>query len=786
MGLRSLLVGLAGAILAAAPALAQEITTLTVTESAGVARADEPVTSGVPLPKGLVKDVSELALKTADGKDVPASFSLLNKWPEDGSVRWALLDTNLSVPVDGSVKLSLVKGTPAVARPVAVTETDDAITVDTGMAKFAVSRHGFKMFDSLSLGGTPVLSTPAGGLTAVIDGKKYTTAADRKGTVTVEERTPMRVALLAKGKLADAGGRAGFDYEVRIHAYAGSPVIKVVATVINKMGPRRDSHPKLSDLSIELPLAAKGATTYALGTDKNAPAVGAVSKSAYVNVTSSDSFVLGGDASGSGKCKSSKPLTLGWGDASSGGVGVAAGVRRFWQNFPKAIEVKPGELVVHLYPSTEPEPVEVYCGMARTHEVLIVPHAAGTPTDLQAKFVAFQEPLFAFASPKWYCRDSGGLGLLAESAEVNPGIYGAYSGQILAFDQKMDGIFKALAGPHQDHWQKRGVTMDTYGWLNYGDTLHWVWLKGQDRGVTQAPGTPWTIAWDGNYYDMPQMALVHFARTGNRAVFDFFVDHSWHLMDVDVIHYLPGAQFEGGGGSRRCPATNHVGFDPPQHAELAPNYAFDHHKSESLFNRYYLLGDRWSLEVATELLNHAFDPKGNGGRNGDYSGTRKPAHQILTLVAGYWETGDKKYLAKAREVIDTGLELQKKYDGGLNAGKDGKPAANFTDGILAESWSKYYRVTGEKDVLDGVIALENFLTTHEVIVGRKFKASEWGNGAMGAGLAYLRTGDDKYLKFGLACLADPKVGHLSKDSADFHRNAGFFCGLLVEKLQGGK
>ena len=63
--------------------------------------------AGVPLPKGLVKDVKDLSLKTADGKAVPASFSLLNKWPDDGSVRWALLDTQLDVPAGGSVTITL-------------------------------------------------------------------------------------------------------------------------------------------------------------------------------------------------------------------------------------------------------------------------------------------------------------------------------------------------------------------------------------------------------------------------------------------------------------------------------------------------------------------------------------------------------------------------------------------------------------------------------------------------------------------------------------------------------
>ena len=54
---------------------------LTVAESAGVARAAEPVTSGVPFAKGAVKDVANLALADAAGKPLPAQFTRLAPGP---------------------------------------------------------------------------------------------------------------------------------------------------------------------------------------------------------------------------------------------------------------------------------------------------------------------------------------------------------------------------------------------------------------------------------------------------------------------------------------------------------------------------------------------------------------------------------------------------------------------------------------------------------------------------------------------------------------------------------
>jgi hypothetical protein len=53
---------------------------LTVEETAGVARSAEPVTFGVPLPKGLIRDTAGLRLYGPNGKPVAADFRVVNRW----------------------------------------------------------------------------------------------------------------------------------------------------------------------------------------------------------------------------------------------------------------------------------------------------------------------------------------------------------------------------------------------------------------------------------------------------------------------------------------------------------------------------------------------------------------------------------------------------------------------------------------------------------------------------------------------------------------------------------
>ena len=67
---------------------AGELVELTATETAGVKRSAEPVTFGVPIPKGVLKSIDELGLQTknAEGEvqaevtdEIPVAFSVINR-----------------------------------------------------------------------------------------------------------------------------------------------------------------------------------------------------------------------------------------------------------------------------------------------------------------------------------------------------------------------------------------------------------------------------------------------------------------------------------------------------------------------------------------------------------------------------------------------------------------------------------------------------------------------------------------------------------------------------------
>ncbi|MGQ9662416.1 MAG: exo-rhamnogalacturonan lyase family protein, partial [Kiritimatiellia bacterium] len=347
------------------------VVTLKVRELAGVPRQAEPVTCGVPFPQGRIKTVDHLALNRGDGASLSASFTVINRWPTDGSIRWALFDALISVPAGGMLDLDIVEA-QFVAPAAGVNVQDDVnqITVNTGKINFSVRKKGFRLFESLSLEGKPVLATCPEGLAMTIAGKRYTSAADEQSAVMIEEQNPMRVTIVARGKLSGPG-QDKYDYEIRIHAFAGSPLVKLVPTIVKKYGPPRVVNHTFEDLSVTFKLVGQPPWNYVLGSD-TAPVTGhlAAGQSAHVLVRKSTEWVFGGAASGGGNPKEDKPLGLGWASLTSDTCGLAVGVHRFWQTFPKAIVLSgDGTLEVGLYPKLMGKGQQFFTGMARTHEI---------------------------------------------------------------------------------------------------------------------------------------------------------------------------------------------------------------------------------------------------------------------------------------------------------------------------------------------------------------------------------------------------------------------------------
>lgn len=225
-------------------------------------RPTEPVTGGVPLPRGLVDDLSKLRIVDADGKPVPCQFAVIDRWlaePEP-SIRWLLVDFIGKVNATESATYFLRNDNgPGAAQPPAsplkVTDGDDKVTIVTGPLKFTVSKSAFNVIDEAWFDANGdgqfaddeqyIKSSPDnGGVVTSGDwpdegykaGDKYYSASKPPRLFEIEESGPCRVSIRVDGTHhARQGGAVDglYDYRVRIQAFAGQRYVKVTYAITN-------------------------------------------------------------------------------------------------------------------------------------------------------------------------------------------------------------------------------------------------------------------------------------------------------------------------------------------------------------------------------------------------------------------------------------------------------------------------------------------------------------------------------------------------------------------------
>lgn len=232
---------------------------LTLTERAGETRASEPVTGGIPLVAGQLKDVSDLAILDPSDRPVPAQFKVLSRHWEDGSINWVLADFQADVPAGGKAAYRLVSGVrnPRPAECAVVKQGADAVTVSTGPLEVVIDTRRLSLFKSVKLDGREMIAAgaEAGFVVEGMDGVRYVSTRDLVGPLKVKvlEFGPLRASILVegivkagdnapgyevadgKGGIARVAGRNGekLGFTARYEFYAGKPYCRIFHTVRN-------------------------------------------------------------------------------------------------------------------------------------------------------------------------------------------------------------------------------------------------------------------------------------------------------------------------------------------------------------------------------------------------------------------------------------------------------------------------------------------------------------------------------------------------------------------------
>jgi hypothetical protein len=709
-----------------------------------VARIGAPVTAGLPLPRQLgLADPSRLHLVDAEGQAVPAQFTPLARWggpadAADAPIRWVLIDTQASVGPGETATYYLQEGGPGpnLAQPLVVADGADALTVDTGVARFGIA----KADGSLS---APGLSAPLSGRATGADGTAYTTAGPVD--VRVSLNGPLRVSVRVKGAYRDAGGAPLVEYTARYWFYAGQSTVRLFYTVENNaLCPLvEDGQPdcydigsggsvQIADLSLIAPVDLGGSPAYRAG-GEGQPATGALAEplllyqdssgtdhwDAYPTLTDWDGNPLdarprlqsyvrfrGYHTTVGESVVDSGDQAAGWLRVEGENGAWTVGVRDFWQNYPKALRAAPdGAVEIGLLPG-EFGPSDyaftLRAGEHKTHEVFL---AASLPAQTGEEISAGAAPLFASAPPAWYV-DSGALGLAALPNPADWPEYEAYVQHQLdtapTYEDWMDWYPNLLAAVEDTAF---------YGMFDYGD---WP-IDYEGFGVA-----PLNCKYDSNYGMWMQWARGGDPRWGRLAE---AADR--HIADVDILHNLHTPRHWVDGIAFGHSYHDEDGFTNP-HRNYGGNHPDTAFGVQGLLLAYYFTGYEKAYEAALELADcieyrlrndrhlcaYLADCSGEGYGLGDSdglyeAGARPAANGLNIAVEAYRATADPRYLAVADALVAWARAADQPYiDGPTGEDRAMRP---WMLNMYLRALTGYIEMRTEFDMPDEHSARETYL-----------------------------------------------------------------------------
>jgi hypothetical protein len=694
-------------LLAVSSARAAEVT-LTIAEPSGVARNAWPVTSGIPLARGGLTDVRDAALFSSDGREIPLQTEALCRWP-DGSVRWLLLDflIDLAEREKKTMVLRYGPGTrrEAISDPVTVSPDDRGATIRTGPLLVKLSTRHFRLLDGIWLdrngdgqfsdleritradGAGIVLKTP--------DGQTFV-ADQAKAELVVEQNGPIRACVRITGRHASHDGTL-FRYVLRLHAYRGQPYLRSHYTFVNDH--TDELMTRLDSLDLVFALRHSVRHEYLLDGRSTGPA-------RLLQVDDRSCTIDG---------ETADRRAAGWAAQGDGEVGLAVGIREFWQNWPKGFQQTPGELRVGICPHFpsglyDNKPLDEECklyyylrgdgytfkvGTARTQELWMTCFSASPDTrNLGSFFRAAETPLLAQCAPAHV----GATGAMGFMPPADPKKYFAYDAWMQAF--------------FEYHLADRDRVRE-YGFLNYGDWYNTAWQS-----------------WGNLEYDTARIWFLQYLRTGDRRFFDRAEQAARYHVDVDVCHAVnPEVQAFGGSANMRpgqmwAHCVGHTGgyygrYRNGKYEELAPLkmgghyqvgfYDFGHVWIGGAFDYYMLTGDRRAWDVAV----FASDTMA------DLCPTRYTDHirwvgwPFHVVINAYEATGERRYLEAAQRqwgVLKKNLDPKRGWVVMLAYGHCSEQAESrrcrgnnmYMLGFTLTALARYHRITRDPEVLQAL------------------------------------------------------------------------------------
>ncbi len=642
-------------------------------------RQNVPVTQGVPLPKGALHDLDSVWVEDGDGQPVSAQFRTLGQW-EDGSLKWVLTDFSADVPAEGRADYAFCYGQKPASIPsngtIQIEESDDCITVCTGLLQFVVNRRQFSLIESAELGDVDaegrflpeceVVSEdiPSGGEAWVricesfndAQGKRYiygmggdclASLAKDEYTVELEEVGPLRVVIKCSAAFeADIpfhhyAGYRPFQMVTRIYAYAGQTHLRILHTVVVACNPRET---EVEEIALRVPVSLKNGVRFRAASLR--PTEGSLNpdEAIMLGQRSDNQFRVEQQRAGQRRTVGEGERTEGWMTIEDDHVGVGVGLRYMPEEYPKALRVAgTGEGIdVFLWKDLDGKRLSfkryaeemswgegegVYAdgtGTAKTSEFFVCFYKASERDDIPDRLRGLLTPPHVAVDPEWtaHCEATGGF------APVDPK-------QFPESERMMTGFLG---------WLIRNIQLGRwYGFFDWGDAL-----------VTwEQEANDWRFygrwGWCNSEWDPRHGVWIQYLRTGEADYFQLGESMTRHSADVDTCHFHPFRSYMVGGCFRH--STDHFGDEP----------SASHTFVDGWMDYYYLTGDLRTYEVLREAGEFFLRYRWTEDPTYSFS-LRSIANVLRGLLYLYEITGESRFKDRA-EVVYTVIARAQNEDG---------------------------------------------------------------------------------------------------------------------------
>jgi len=663
-----------------------------------------PVWTGVPLPRSAVKDAESLRLLDARGRAVPAQFDVQARWA-DGSIKWVLVSFAAAGRAGrrGSGAWSQLGYTlvsdasiapPRPARPVSVRQEPSAVTITTGPLKILIDAESFRGISRawLDINGNgkfedaELISAPsqAGGIVAVdAAGKVYSSARGRVRRVELERAGPVHAVVAVHGELsADRPGKPLLNYAMRIHAFAGSSLVRVVLTIHNPRACDRSGVGSRWVLGLpgsvfveSLQYVQPVRLDEGLRRVTMSPEPGRI----FDRIPLTGPMCLYQDSSGGENWfhrthvdkDNVIPLSFRgyrvsyrgreihrglrarpWVDVADVRWAVSLAAPAFWENFPKALAVEAdGTIRLGLWPEQFKGLHEIQAGEQKTHEFWVYfRHRRRTrrqprlmPLARELMPPCLNRPI-VWASAEAYARAD----VLDPIVPANRRLFPKYEALMAAPVRDRENLFT-----HRER-------ADEYGWRNFGDT----WAANESTKTSGPYHGLRVVSHYNNEYDLGFGMLQQALRYADadpelaRSWWRLGIEALWHEADIDIYHTRADRRPIYNGGTYTHTAhgveagrSTHRGsprdelwgrLDWPWGRGSCPESG--HFRNRGILTAYLLTGDRHLLDAANDARDLIVYKVSNDQFAQIDWPNRDTGNNIQILLDAYLLTGERKYL----------------------------------------------------------------------------------------------------------------------------------------------